>query len=119
MAGITKDQVMAALRTVQDPELHKDLVTLNMIKNVAVRDGHVKIGVELTTPACPLKDQIRQDVERAVKAVGEVTQVELDFTARVRANPTAQSGLPGVVHLVAVICTCVDVVTSIKSCEYP
>jgi ATP-binding protein involved in chromosome partitioning len=102
MAGITKDQVMAALRTVQDPELHKDLVTLNMVKQVDVSDGRVRIGVELTTPACPLKDQIRGDVERAVKAAGDVDAVEIDFTAQVRENPMAQSALPGVKNIIAV-----------------
>ena len=67
MPQVTKEDVLDQLRTVNDPELHKDLVTLNMIKNVAICDGLVKVHVELTTPACPLKDTIKNDVTEAVK----------------------------------------------------
>ncbi len=56
--SLSKEIVLDALRRVQDPELFKDLVTLNMIKHVEVTGDRVKLGVELTTPACPMKDQI-------------------------------------------------------------
>ena len=58
MSSATQETVLAALKTVQDPELHKDIVTLGMVKDLAVTDGKVSLTVELTTPACPLKDQI-------------------------------------------------------------
>ena len=58
MSAITREDVIRQLRTVNDPELHKDLVTLNMVKDVAINDGLVTIHIELTTPACPLKDQV-------------------------------------------------------------
>ena len=70
MSNPSKDQIMEVLRTVKDPELHRDLVSLNMIRNVAVCDGMVKVHVELTTPACPLKETIQKDV---TAAVGETT----------------------------------------------
>jgi ATP-binding protein involved in chromosome partitioning len=93
---------MAVLRKVHDPELHKDLVSLNMIKNVAVCDGHVRVHVELTTPACPLKDQVKNDVAAAVKALPGVAAVEVEFSAQVRANPMRQAVLPGVKNILAV-----------------
>ena len=55
---VTADMVLGALKHVQEPELHKDLVTLNMVKDIQVQDGDVVFTVTLTTPACPLKSQI-------------------------------------------------------------
>lgn len=72
-----------ALGNVDDPELHKDLVTLGMAKK-AVLDGDVaRITIELTTPACPLKDTIRKDIEAAVLAERPGTSVEIEWTAQV------------------------------------
>lgn len=99
---ITKEDVLGALRRVNDPELHKDLVSLNMIKNVELNDGTVRIGVELTTPACPLKDQIRGDVEREVRKLDGVTSVEIDWSAQVRQTANLQTYLPGVKNTIAV-----------------
>src|SRR5689334_7933198 len=102
MPTITKEQVIDVLRHVNDPELHKDLVTLNMIKNVTVCDGNVRVAVELTTPACPLKDQVRSDVESAVRRLPGVEKVEVEFSAQVRSGPMRQAVLPGVKNIVAV-----------------
>ena len=101
-ASVTKEQVIEALRSVQDPELHKDLVTLNMVKNVAVCDGQVRLHIELTTPACPLKDQIRRDVEAAVGRLPGVQAVEIEFGARPAGGPMQQVSLPGVKNIIAV-----------------
>lgn len=98
----TKEQVFDALRQVNDPDLHKDLVTLNMIRNVAVCEGQVRVAVELTTPACPMKDRLREDVVAAVRRVKGVTGVEVEFSASVRANPMRQAALPGVKNILAV-----------------
>lgn len=73
----TQDAVMAALRQVQDPELHKSLVELNMIESVEIDDGHVTVTVKLTIAGCPLKDTIRRDVEEAVAQVEGVRQVSV------------------------------------------
>ena len=102
MSAVTKEQVMDQLRTVNDPELHKDLVSLNMIKNVAICDGHVKVHVELTTPACPLKDTIQKDVTEAVSRIEGVGTVELEWSAQVRENRQTQNKLPGVKNIIAV-----------------
>ena len=101
-ASLTKETVLDALRTVQDPELHKDLVTLDMIRNVAVCDGLVRVHVELTTPACPLKDRMRSDVEAAVRRLDGVKQVEVEFSAQVRRGVMQQASLPGVKNILAI-----------------
>ncbi len=106
----TKEQIIDALRQVQDPELHKDLVTLNMVKNVAVCDGLVRLNIELTTPACPLKDQIRNDIDTALKKVEGVRSAEIEFSAQVRSGqtpgqaggPMGQAQLPNVKNIIAV-----------------
>lgn len=100
--AITKDQILQILRTVNDPELNRDIVTLNMVKNVAVCDGNVRLGIELTTPACPLKDRIRQDVEAAVRTLPGVDSVQVEFSAQVRGGPMQQASLPGVKNVIAV-----------------
>ncbi len=99
--GISKEQVLESLRRVNDPELHKDLVSLEMIKNVAVCDGYVKIDVELTTPACPLKETIQKDIERELSTIG-VRDVRIEWSARVRANRQLAAQLPGVKNVIAV-----------------
>ena len=108
---LTDEQVHDALRTVKDPDLHKDLVTLQMVKDVQADGDDVSIHIELTTPACPLKDKIRDDIELAVKAKAEevgttVGAVNVEFSADVRkANERAKdrdNPLPDVKHVIAV-----------------
>ncbi len=109
--SLTHEQLIDALRTVDDPELHKDLVTLGMVKDARHEGDTVHLTIELTTPACPLKDKIRGDVEAAVRAkaaeLGEaVGDIDLTFTADVRTpNEKMQdkeSPLPLVKHVIAV-----------------
>jgi len=102
MSTVTKDQVYDQLRTVNDPELHKDLVTLNMIKDVGVDGGAVHVQVELTTPACPLKDQIGRDVEQAIRKIPGVTKVSIDWSAQVRSSRATSTLLPNVKNIIAV-----------------
>jgi len=102
MAEITKESILDALRTVNDPELHKDLVSLNMVKNVAVCDNNIRVLIELTTPACPLKATIRKDVEDAIAKVAPNAKIEVDFTARVRSPQAEVNSLPGVKNFIAV-----------------
>ena len=73
----TKEQVLAALGKVQEPELHQDLVTLNMIRELNIDGGKVSFTIMLTTPACPLVGQIKKDAEQAVMSVGGVESVEV------------------------------------------
>jgi len=99
---LTSDQVISALRTVQDPELHRDIVSLNMVKDVAIEGESVMVRVELTTPGCPLKDVIERDVTAALKRAG-AGQVKVELTAQVR-GPAAprKDVLPQVKNVIAV-----------------
>jgi len=85
--------VREALRGVQDPELHRDIVSLGMLKAVEIAGGAVTVAIELTTPACPLKETIERDVRAAVEPIPGVSSVALRFTANV-ASRTAGGGLP-------------------------
>lgn len=100
--ALQREQVIAALRTVQDPELFKDIVTLNMVKDVKVDGSAVEVTVELTTPACPLKETIERDVTTALKRIG-AEQVKINMTANTRgpAGPK-RDALPQVKNIVAV-----------------
>jgi ATP-binding protein involved in chromosome partitioning len=100
--AIEREQVMAALRTVLDPELFKDIVTLNMVKDVKVEGQRVQVLVELTTPACPMKDRIRRDVENAVKRAG-AQEVQVEFSANTRGSVQPRGEvLPQVKNIIAV-----------------
>ncbi|WP_242340611.1 MULTISPECIES: Mrp/NBP35 family ATP-binding protein [unclassified Anaeromyxobacter] len=92
-----------ALRKVMDPELHRDLVSLGMVKDVAVEGDAVRLKVELTTPACPLKDTIGRDVKAALEGAG-FRRVELSWGAQVRSAPgVSQAQLtPGVKNIILV-----------------
>jgi ATP-binding protein involved in chromosome partitioning len=83
---VSEEAVMAALSKVQEPELHKDLVTLNMIRDVQIEDGKVGFTVMLTTPACPLRDQIEREVREAVTAIPGVENVAVKLDANVPAD---------------------------------
>jgi ATP-binding protein involved in chromosome partitioning len=82
---LTPKIILAALGTVEDPELHKDLVSLGMIKELAVDGGRVSFAIELTTPACPLKEKIESDARRAVEALPGVSEVVIKLTSNVPA----------------------------------
>jgi len=101
----TRDEVLAALGRVQDPDLHRDLVSLGMIEDLEVADGRVSFTLVLTTAACPLKDKIEGDCREAVGAVAGVREVEIRTTSRVRKpkDPTAdRRALPGVANVIAI-----------------
>jgi ATP-binding protein involved in chromosome partitioning len=73
----TKEQVLAALGKVQEPELHDDLVSLNMIRDLEIEGDAVSFTIMLTTPACPLVGQIKSEAEQAVMSVGGVESVDI------------------------------------------
>ncbi|MBI5710078.1 MAG: Mrp/NBP35 family ATP-binding protein [Candidatus Eisenbacteria bacterium] len=105
MATVSPDDILNALRTVQDPDLHRDLVTLGMIEDLAVADGAVSFTLVLTTAACPLKEQIEDEVRAAVRTVPGVRDLTLRTTSRMRKpkDPTAdRKALPGVAHVIAI-----------------
>jgi len=102
---VRDEQVLEALRSVRDPDLHRDIVTLNFVKDLKVCGSNVAFTIELTTPACPVKDQMKAEAERAVKALRGVERVEITMTAQVTASRPllGQKGtIPGVKNVLAV-----------------
>lgn len=81
--SISREMILAALSQVQEPELHKDLVTLNMIQSLEIQGGEVSFTIVLTTPACPLRGRIEQEARQAVLAIPGVSQVNLKMDAHV------------------------------------
>jgi ATP-binding protein involved in chromosome partitioning len=96
--------ILEVLRPVQDPELRKSLVELNMIRNVKIDNGEVSFTLVLTTPACPLREFIVEDCQKAVKQLPGITKVVVDVTA----ETPQQKGLPdrqgvdGVKNIIAI-----------------
>jgi ATP-binding protein involved in chromosome partitioning len=102
---LDRDSVLAALRAVVDPDLRRDIVSLGFVKNLAIDGGRVAFTIELTTPACPVKDQMRDQAAAAVRALAGVTDVEVQMTANVRSVSAPETGrppLPGVKNVIAV-----------------
>jgi len=97
-----QEKVIEVLKTVNDPDLNKNIVSLGFVKNMKVDNGNVSYDVELTTPACPVKEQLKTECETKTRAVDGVTSVNVNMTAVVRASHHDQPVLPGVKNIIAV-----------------
>jgi ATP-binding protein involved in chromosome partitioning len=102
--SLTPDAVLEVLRPVQDPELQKSLVELNMIRQVTIDQGEVSFTLVLTTPACPLREFIVEDCERAVQTLPGVKSVKVAVTAETPQQKSLpdRTGIEGVKNIVAV-----------------
>ncbi len=103
--SVQETDLLKALSTVMDPDLNTDIVKAGMVKNLKIDGGKVSLTIELTTPACPMKEKIKTDAETQLKAVPGLTDLKLEMTARVRAAPMGASKdslLPGVKNVVLV-----------------
>jgi ATP-binding protein involved in chromosome partitioning len=101
--NFTQSDILKALSTVDDPDLKRDLVSLNMIKDVRVASDEVAFTVVLTTPACPLKEKIRHDCEEAVeKVVGPSVKINITMTSSVTSLRDNAPLLRGVKNIVAI-----------------
>src|SRR6185503_15824382 len=104
MPPVDRDAVLNALRVVVDPDLRKDIVSLGFVKDLTVAENRASFTIELTTPACPVKDQMRDQAAAAVRALG-VSDVQVQLTAKVRSASAPETGrppLPGVKNVIAV-----------------
>ena len=100
---ITKEAVLKALSTVEEPDLKKDLVTLNMVKDVVVKGDQVEFTVVLTTPACPLKELIRKRCEDAIRiGIGVAVKVVVNMTAEVTSLNVGSANLKNIKNIVAI-----------------
>ena len=103
MSSITKDDLLKALSNIIDPDLHKDIVSLGFITQATVCDGIAKVTINLTTPACPVKEQMKTQAEDLLMALPGMTKVTVEMTATVRGRQRgADEMAPGVSHVVAV-----------------
>jgi len=102
---MTQEKILDALRNVQEPDLGKDIVTLNMVKDISISGNTVSFTVVLTTPACPMKDMIRNACQNAVKLlVNKEAEVNVNFTAQTSSNrKDGRSVLPDVKNIIAVV----------------
>src|SRR6186713_2496057 len=102
---LEREAVLNALRVVNDPDLRRDIVSLGFVKDLSLKDGNVSFTIELTTPACPVKDQLREQATAAVRALPGVSSVDVRMTANVRSVSAPETGrppLPGVKNIIAV-----------------
>jgi len=101
---VTVDEVLTTLKTIIDPELHKDIVSMGMIKDLAISDGKVSFTLELTTPACPYNSEIEQEVRDKVSTIQGVNDLDLKVSARVmEGRPIGMEEiLPKVKNVIAV-----------------
>jgi ATP-binding protein involved in chromosome partitioning len=101
---LTEQDVLGAMRTVIDPDLHRDVVSLGMVKDIKISGSKASFTFELTTPSCPLKGQLEAEAKAAVEKVAGVGNVSINMTARVAAHVdnVKESALPGVKNTIAV-----------------
>ncbi|MPZ19925.1 MAG: P-loop NTPase [Luteitalea sp.] len=102
--SVTESAVLEALKVVHDPDLHRDIVSLGFVKELRVQGEQVSFAIELTTPACPVKDQLRGQARAVVAQLPGVSTVDVTMTASVR-SVTPEAGrmpVPGVKNVVAV-----------------
>jgi ATP-binding protein involved in chromosome partitioning len=100
---LTVSSVLDALKQVQDPDLRRDIVTLGFVNNVTIRGDVVSVTVELTTPACPVKEELKADCERVILELPGVSTAEVTMTAQTRSRQVQQGDLvPNVKHIIAV-----------------
>lgn len=101
---VTEEAVLNSLRSVEDPDLKRDVVSLGFIKKLNIEGGRVSFDLELTTPACPIKAQLKTAAEEAVSRIEGVTEVNVEVTSNVSAHrmPGSEEILPGVKNIVAI-----------------
>ncbi len=100
---VSENQVLDALSNIIDPDLQKDIVSLGFVKDISIENGKVSFTIELTTPACPVKDRFREEAQRLVGALEGVTEVDVNMSANVRANlgpePEVLTGVRNVIAI--------------------
>lgn len=102
---MTKEDILKALSNVQEPDLGKDLVTLNMVQDIAIDGNKVSFTIVLTTPACPLKDMMRTASENAIKLlVNKNADIHIHFTSNTSSNRLdAKNVLKAVKNIICVV----------------
>jgi ATP-binding protein involved in chromosome partitioning len=105
MLNLTEENILQSLKQVQDPDLHRDIVTLGFIKNMAIKGKDITFDLQLTTPACPVRDQFIVQCEKAIReSIEGVGKIDISMTSQVQNNTHARKEdlLPGVKNTIAV-----------------
>jgi ATP-binding protein involved in chromosome partitioning len=104
MKALTEANVLDALRSVKDPDLHRDIVALNFVKEVNIEGRTLAFKIELTTPACPVRDELKSQAERAIRSAIDVDHIAIEMTSNVTRhdNKQKEAVLPGVRNTIAV-----------------
>jgi ATP-binding protein involved in chromosome partitioning len=101
---VTELDVLDSMRHIIDPDLGKDIVSLGFVKNIQIDGGKVSFAIELTTPACPVKEHFRKQAEDAVREITGVTDVQITMTAQVRSHtPASATGFNGAIKNVIAV----------------
>src|SRR5258708_574082 len=101
---MTKEDVLKALSNVQEPDLGKDIVTLDMVKDIEIDGNYVSFTVVLTTPACPLKDMIKNACINAIRLIAKETTVNVKFISNTTTKRSDNGAiLPKVKNIIAVV----------------
>src|SRR5271169_3913601 len=105
MKTLTQDHVLEALRNVRDPDLHKDIVSLNFVKELKIDGKNLRFTIELTTPSCPVRDELKAESEKVIRSsITDVGAIEISMTSNVTSRQALQPSplLTGVKNTIAV-----------------
>ncbi|MBN1396570.1 MAG: iron-sulfur cluster carrier protein ApbC [Bacteroidetes bacterium] len=105
MLKLTEENILQSLRQVIDPDLHRDIVTLGFIKNLEIKGSDIKFDLQLTTPACPVRDKFVADCEKAIRSTVEgAGKIDIKMTSSVRKNTrlNKEEMIPGVKNTIAI-----------------
>src|SRR5207249_4449180 len=104
MSELTENSILNALRQIKDPDLHKDIVTLGFIKDLKIDDGDVSFRIVLTTPACPVRDEMQNAARELVGSIGGVRSVNITMDSEVPKGRGIgdKVSVPGVKNIIAV-----------------
>jgi len=102
MSKITEEQVLDALRRVIDPDLQKDIVSLGFVQDVEIEGGTVRFRLVLTTPACPMKNRMKSEAEKALREIGGVDTVDITLDACTPASREPDESFPDIRHVILI-----------------
>jgi ATP-binding protein involved in chromosome partitioning len=105
MLKLTEENILQSLKQVKDPDLHRDIVSLGFVKNLTIKGSDVKFDLQLTTPACPVRDQFIIDCEKAIRtSIEGVGKIDITMTSSIQRNThsTKEEFIPGVKNTIAV-----------------
>ena len=103
--SLTEANILEALRGVRDPDLQRDIVALNFVKKIEIARNDVSFSIELTTPACPVRDELKAQSEKAIRdSIEDVKEIKIEMTSSVRTSPNQERSalLTGVKNTIAV-----------------